>query len=225
MARDSEDAELIAQVLATDDRGAFAALVNRHQAALRAFLQRVCGGDGARADDLAQDTFVRAWRALGSFRGGARFSTWLHRIALNLYLTDRARLSGQPTREEPAAGPEPPARHPDDTAAERAIERRSIERALARLSEPERLAVSLMYGEGFTQEEIADLLDCPVGTVKTHLARGKQKLRALLEEAGEAAPTDPRPAPGPSGRSPAPAESPAPRAPGGRFPRPESEPT
>jgi RNA polymerase sigma factor (sigma-70 family) len=173
---DPEDAELIARVLASDDRGAFASLVTRHQAALRGFLRRVCAGDQARADDLAQDAFVRAWGALGSFRGGSRFSTWLHRIAFNLYLTDRSRFAGRAARELPEA----PDTDSDLDAEERPVTRRQLERALGQLSVPERAAVSLMYGQGATQEEIAELLDCPVGTVKTHLARGKQKLRALL---------------------------------------------
>ena len=195
MAADPHDAELIAQVLASDDRGAFAALVNRHQTALRAFLRRVCGGDRARADDLAQDTFVRAWRGLGSFRGGARFSTWLHRIALNLYLTDRARQASQapPGPSDPLDGRA--AAH-DAGSGERAADRQALDRALARLSEPERIAVVLMYGEGATQEEIADLLGCPAGTVKTHLARGKQKLRALLTTEEPPVMMDPRTATG-----------------------------
>jgi RNA polymerase sigma-70 factor (ECF subfamily) len=179
---DDPDAALIARVLADDDRGAFATLVNRHQAALRAFLRRVCAGDQARADDLAQDAFVRAWGALSGFRGGSRFSTWLHRIAFNLYLSDRSRFAGRAARDDlPAPG------SVDLDEGERAVTRRQLERALGQLSIPERAAVSLMYGQGATQEEIAELLDCPVGTVKTHLARGKQKLRALLSAGGETA--------------------------------------
>ena len=181
MPTDPRDAELIAQVLAEDDRGAFAALVNRHQAALRAFLRRVCGGDAARADDLAQEAFVRAWRGLGTFRGGARFSTWLHRIAFNLYLSDRARLAQRAPLEDLAARTDAAARQGDGDRAEHALTRQELERALDHLHQPERVAISLMYGTGATQEEIADLLDCPVGTVKTHIARGKQKLRALLQ--------------------------------------------
>jgi RNA polymerase sigma factor (sigma-70 family) len=177
LAGDTSDAGLITRVRAGDDRGAFAMLVHRHQGALRAFLRRLCGGDGARADDLAQEAFVRAWGALDSFRGGARFSTWLHRIAFNLYLSDRNRAQARTLTLPPDLG------LPD---GERSATRQQLERALTRLSPPEQAAVSLMYGQGATQEEIADLLDCPVGTVKTHLARGKQKLREWLAPPGAA---------------------------------------
>ena len=183
---DDPDAELIARVLASDDRGAFATLVNRHQAALRAFLRRVCAGNQTHADDLAQDAFVRAWGALPGFRGGSRFSTWLHRIAFNLYLSDRNRFASRASRDEL-----PAAEGVDLDEGERAVTRRQLERAMGQLSIPERAAVSLMYGQGATQEEIAELLDCPVGTVKTHLARGKQKLRALLSAGAETAAAKP----------------------------------
>ena len=77
------DAQLIARVLVNDDRHAFAELVRRHQAAVRACLRRLTTGNDALADDLAQETFILAWRNLKSFRQEARFSTWLYRVAVN----------------------------------------------------------------------------------------------------------------------------------------------
>jgi RNA polymerase sigma-70 factor (ECF subfamily) len=77
---DSDEA-LVARVLSTDDRRAFAELVRRHQSALRTLLRRLCSGDDARADDLAQEAFLAAYRRLATFRGEARFGTWLHRLA------------------------------------------------------------------------------------------------------------------------------------------------
>ena len=82
------DAELIARALAGDDRHAFAELVRRHQSAVRACLRRLTAGNHALADDLAQETFVLAWRNLRTFRQEARFSTWLYRIATNCWLAD-----------------------------------------------------------------------------------------------------------------------------------------
>src|SRR6186713_1816105 len=85
---DVSDAQLIARCLVGDDRHAFAELVKRHQSAVRACLRRLTAGNHALADDLAQETFVQAWRGLKSFRQEARFSTWLYRIATNCWLAD-----------------------------------------------------------------------------------------------------------------------------------------
>src|SRR6476660_866441 len=83
---DVTDAQLIARCLVGDDRHAFAELVKRHQSAVRACLRKLTAGNHALADDLAQETFVLAWRNLASFRQEARFSTWLYRIATNAWL-------------------------------------------------------------------------------------------------------------------------------------------
>src|SRR4030095_11240529 len=82
------DAELIARVVVRDDRHAFSELVRRHQSAVRATLRRLTSGNHALADDLAQETFMLAYRNLKSFRQEAQFSTWLYRIATNAYLAD-----------------------------------------------------------------------------------------------------------------------------------------
>ena len=82
------DAELIARVVVRDDRHAFSELVRRHQSAVRTTLRRLTSGNHALADDLAQETFMLAFRNLGSFRQEAKFSTWLYRIATNAYLAD-----------------------------------------------------------------------------------------------------------------------------------------
>src|SRR6476661_4631720 len=80
------DAQLIARCLVGDDRHAFTELVKRHQSTVRACLRKLTAGDHALADDLAQETFVQAWRNLKAFRQEARFSTWLYRIATNCWL-------------------------------------------------------------------------------------------------------------------------------------------
>src|SRR5438477_12950445 len=82
------DAQLIARVVVKDDRHAFGELVRRHQSAVRATLRRLASGNTALADDLAQETFVLAFRNLKSFRQEAKFSTWLYRIAYNVFLAD-----------------------------------------------------------------------------------------------------------------------------------------
>lgn len=170
------DAALVARVLAADDRRAFAELVRRHQSAVRSLLRRLCAGDAARADDLAQEAFLRAYRRLASFRGEARFGTWLHRLAWNAFLSD--------ARRRPAPEPAPPAPAPGHAQAEA---RHDLSRAFGILRQEERAALALAYGQDLTHEEAAGILGWPLGTFKTHVARGKERLRAHLSSAPPAA--------------------------------------
>jgi RNA polymerase sigma factor (sigma-70 family) len=164
------DTELVARVLAGDDRRAFAELVRRHQSAVRGLLRRLCAGDAAQADDLAQETFLRAYRSLEAWRGEGRLSTWLYRIAWNGWASQARR---RPT-------PEPEAPPPPRDVADAAIDRHDLERALAGLRDEERAALALAYGQDVSHEEAAAILDCPVGTLKTNILRGKAKLRHVL---------------------------------------------
>jgi len=169
------DAELIARVLARDDRAAFGELVIRHQSAVRNFLRHLTHGDAALADDLAQETFIQAYRKLANFRGEARFLTWLLGIAHNHYRNARRRWSPVP------AGTEPPVEETAIPAATRSSDLRAdLAGALRELSADEQLALHLGYAQGMSHAEIAALVDWPLGTVKTHLARSKEKLRHLL---------------------------------------------
>ncbi|BDG02107.1 RNA polymerase sigma factor [Anaeromyxobacter oryzae] len=167
------DAALVARVLADDDRRAFAELVRRHQSAIRTLLRRLCVGDAARADDLAQETFLRAYRKLATWRGDARFSTWLHQIAWRAWATD--------ARRRPAPQPEPPPPSPGPSA--RADARLDLERAFAVLRDEERAALALAFGEDLSHEEAAAILEWPLGTLKSHVARGKEKLRRFFAAA------------------------------------------
>src|SRR5438874_1352668 len=85
------DADLVARVLVDDDQHAFGELVRRHQSSVRGLLRQLTRGDLALADDLAQDAFVRAYKNIRSFRGEAKFSTWLYRIAYNCFREDARR--------------------------------------------------------------------------------------------------------------------------------------
>jgi RNA polymerase sigma-70 factor (ECF subfamily) len=164
------DADLVARVLAGDDRRAFAELVRRHQSAVRGLLRRLTAGDAAAADDLAQETFLLAYRKLGSWRGEGRLSTWLYRIAWNAWASLARR----------APAPLPPKPAPPRPAADAALDRHDLERALAGLREEERAALALTCVRDVTHEEAAAILDWPLGTLKTHLLRGKEKLRRRL---------------------------------------------
>jgi RNA polymerase sigma-70 factor (ECF subfamily) len=180
------DAELIARVVVSDDRHAFSELVRRHQSAVRATLRRLTAGNHALADDLAQDTFMLAFRNLGAFRQESKFSTWLYRIATNAYLADARKRKeellgdraddvaddeGDDASPGEAGGPDP---------ARAATLSLDMERALALLSEGERAAIVQCYHNDLSHEEAAQVLNCPIGTVKTHILRAKQKLKSRL---------------------------------------------
>ncbi len=166
------DADLVARVLLDDDRDAFAQIVRRHQSPVRSLLRRLSCGDTALADDLAQETFLRAYRGLAGFRGDARLGTWLHRIAYRTFLDEAVRRRDELGRE--LADDEAP------DAREGADLRMDLEQAMRFLSPAERTAIALAFGRDLSHEEVATVLDCPVGTVKTHIARGKDRLRRRL---------------------------------------------
>jgi RNA polymerase sigma-70 factor (ECF subfamily) len=171
------DAELILAILERDDRSAFAELVRRHQSKVRMVLRRLTKGDAALADDLAQETFVLAWRHLGAFRFEARFSTWIYRIAFNAWQSE-ARRRREVSLEIDDDAP-PPGSGAFDEMPDVAS-RVDLERALATLSDGERAAIAACYYADLTHEEAAVALGIPVGTVKTHVLRAKAKLRARL---------------------------------------------
>ena len=182
------DAQLIARCVVADDRHAFGELVRRHQSAVRACLRKLTAGNHALADDLAQESFVLAWRNLRSFRQEARFSTWLYRIATNCWLAHarkrREELLGDRdadvAADDDAAETGANADAADADHARAASLRIDMERALATLSEAERAAIVQCYHNDLSHEEAAYVLGCPVGTVKTHVFRARQKLKLVL---------------------------------------------
>ena len=168
------DAELVARVVAADDRSAFELLVRRHQSPLRNFLRRLTHNDGARADDLAQETFIKAYRGIHSYKGTAKFSTWLYRVAYNVFLNDqRARFPATEFNETQDA--------PSADGAERAGQEMDVERALQMLSVRQRVVFDLHYKKGMTHDEVASALELPLGTVKSDLVRGRERLRTYFE--------------------------------------------
>jgi RNA polymerase sigma-70 factor (ECF subfamily) len=180
------DAELIARVVVSDDRHAFSELVRRHQSAVRATLRRLTAGNHALADDIAQETFMLAFRNLRSFRQESKFSTWLYRIATNAYLADARRRKEELLGDRDAdiadddGDDVPSAERGGPDPARAATLSLDMDRALAVLSEGERAAIVQCYHNDLSHEEAAQVLNCPVGTVKTHLLRAKQKLRSRL---------------------------------------------
>jgi RNA polymerase sigma factor (sigma-70 family) len=173
------DAALVARVVADDDRGAFELLVRRHQSAVRNFLRRLARNDLERTNDLAQETFIKMHQALHSYRGAARFSTWLYRIAYHTFLNDeRGRRVDAEFSEDEHGSVDDPA-----TAVANELD---VESALERLSLRQRAVFDLHYKKGMTHSEIANALELPVGTVKSDLVRGHEKLREWLDPVMEA---------------------------------------
>lgn len=166
-----QETNLIARAKA-GDTAAFGQLVCAYQSNLR-LSARQWTGDAALADDMAQEAFIRAWQKLNQFDGRARFSSWLYRIAFNHWLNVKARY--QPATACNDDTPEPQAEF--QPCADR-----DIARALARLSEPQRLCIHLCLQRDFTHTEAADILNLPVGTVKTHINRGRIELQTLMAE-------------------------------------------
>jgi RNA polymerase sigma factor (sigma-70 family) len=174
------DAQLIARVLVQDDRHAFGELVRRHQSAVRACLRKLTTGNHALADDLAQETFLLAYRNLKSFRQEAKFSTWLYRIAYNAFLADLRKTKALPLPDDENI--DDPAMSYDTAVpvARAAALSIDLQRAMAVLTDAERAAIVQCYHNDLSHEEAAFVLGCPVGTVKTHILRAKQKLKARL---------------------------------------------
>lgn len=174
---DLSDIELAAMARTLGDERAFATLVRRHQARLRAFLHRLCG-DGFLADDIAQETFLKAHRALATFKGGGSFRSWLYAIAYREFLQDRRRAQAA-ARVERALETEA-ARQPDADRTLEASLSLDLRRALAALEEMERAAILLCDAAGLSHAEAAAAIGAPLGSIKTYVARARRKMRAAL---------------------------------------------
>lgn len=182
------DLHLLQRVQQHDDRRAFATLVTRHQGAVRALLRRLTCGDAAWADELAQEAFLRAYQNLAGFRGDARFRTWLIRIATHVFLEQRRRGDAQLRARTQAFGEDSGEQQSSANVLAQAALPLShtvalsldVQRALDGLSEPERQAIVQCYWGDLSHAEAALALGCPLGTLKTHLLRGRAKLETAL---------------------------------------------
>ena len=169
----SHDVELAA-LASGGDRSAFGELVRRHGSAVRGLLRRM-GADTGLADDVAQDAFLAAFEQITDYRGEGPFQVWVKRIAARQYVKRRRREARLDLMADP---PEPAGAIFDEGA--RAARRMDLDDALQGLTAAERLCVSLCYGGGLSHAEAAEALNAPLGTVKSHVKRGLDKLRARL---------------------------------------------
>lgn len=179
-----EDRELVGRAR-EGDADAFEALVRLHTPQLYRLLARMLGSASA-AEDVTQECFIRAWRALPNFRGEARFSTWLYRIAVNegnRFLARESRRELLPfddvLRDVPDVGAQ------TAELAEAGELREQLERLLAELPAHYRVAVVLRDVESFSNEEAAELLELDVRNFKSRLHRGRMAIRRRLEELAE----------------------------------------
>jgi RNA polymerase sigma-70 factor, ECF subfamily len=151
------------------EASAFEELLRRRGSDIRGLLMRLCRGH-TQADDLAQETFLQAWRQLGSLKSYAAFGAWLRQIAVNTWLQVQRRTDLLSYTEDV----------PEVAAHEHLGEQIDLDVALQKLPPAVRLCVVLSHGEGMSHTEVASATGIPLGTVKSHISRGSAKLRELL---------------------------------------------
>ncbi|MDR0795196.1 MAG: RNA polymerase sigma factor [Tannerella sp.] len=163
------EALLVSQAALSGDRKAFGQLVEAYQSPIRRFLFYL-SGDEEMSKDLAQETFIKAWLNIGSFRAIAKFSTWLYRIAYNNYYDYVRESKAVVNVDADSLRDKMTADTPDRDFG------MDFERALLILKKDERTAMLLFYMEDQTIAKISKIMNCPAGTIKSHLHRGKEKL-------------------------------------------------
>ena len=164
------DTLLVSRAALLGDRKAFSQLVEAYQSPIRRFFFNLTGGDEELSKDLAQDTFVKAWLNISSFRAAAKFSTWLYRIAYNVFYDyfRRKKLETETDAETINNRISDPVLNKDFDM--------DFAKAITILRADERTAVLLFYMEDLTIDKISTIMNCPTGTIKSHLHRGKEKL-------------------------------------------------
>lgn len=175
-----DEAVLVELAVSNNDQRAFSELVNRHQSNLRYSMRQLTNWNEDLADDLAQETFIQAFKELHRFRKQAKFSSWLYRIGYNTFLqyVRKKQLDTQSIDEDPyianqVAGAE---QGDEDSALHQ-----KVAKLLAKLEPERRSVLHLLLHRQNTQQEIADIMGIPLGTVKTHINRGRTALQQSLQ--------------------------------------------
>ena len=172
------DISLVAQVVGFHNTRAFDQLVKKYQSPVRRFFLHQTCGDSELSDDLAQDTFIKAYTNIASFKNLSSFSTWLYRIAYNVfydYIRSRKEMAGLDTTEIDAI---------NSTEQENVGQKMDVYQSLKTLKDVERTCITLFYMEDQSIEKIAGITGCPAGTVKSHLSRAKDKMASYLKQNG-----------------------------------------
>lgn len=193
---DNELDNALVERVQNGDKRAFDLLVRKYQHKLIGLISRYVKSH-AECEDIAQESFVRAWRAIGSFRGESAFYTWLYKIAVNTAKNHLVAMGRRPPTDDIAAEDAvfvPGAERLHESATpERELMRQEIEQTVFRtvqaLPEELRTAITLREVEGLSYEEIAEMMNCPIGTVRSRIFRAReaidQKLRPLLSDREE----------------------------------------
>jgi RNA polymerase sigma-70 factor, ECF subfamily len=176
-----DERDLVERARAGNEK-AFRRIIEEHHRLIYSVARGVAG-QGIDTEDVVQEVFIKIFRALGDFRGEAKLSTWIYRIARNeaLNALERRRPAAVPIEDcDDLAG----AAEDPEAARRRGVARERLERLMERLEERERIALQLRYMGDKTYEEIADIMEIPLGTVKTHIYRGKLSLKRMLTRSG-----------------------------------------
>ena len=169
--------EALAKEARRGSTAAFESLVRRNQSLVRGFLRRLAGNP-ATAEDLAQETFLMAWRKIGAYDGRGSFRGWICRIAYTQFLQARRSAAASQRREDAMM-----AETADSVDERTGVEARlDLDRVLAGLTPEQRAAIALCYGEGMSHSEAAEALGLPLGTVKSHVLRGRAKILGQFGE-------------------------------------------
>ena len=172
------DEELLARAIATGNPADYDVLIRRYQSDVRNWLRHLTG-DPSRADDLAQETFIRAWERLHTIDDGRKFKAWVMKIAYNMFLQSNRR-QGRESRLANALGREQLAAESHVSPSQDAGVT-DLSRMLAILKEEERVTMVLCYAYGMSHREIAELTETPLGTVKSHIRRGAARIRERFD--------------------------------------------
>ncbi len=173
----SSDISLVTQVAVFHNKRAFDQLVKKYQSPVRRFFVNLTLGDTQLSDDLAQDTFLKVYTCIGSFRGMSSFSTWLYRIAYNVFYDYKRSQRQTDDIESLSAKASLLAQHSTSLKMD-------LYKAMSILRDDERTCITLQLVEGQPIDRIAEITGITQNTVKSHLARGKQKLANYLKQNG-----------------------------------------
>lgn len=171
------DSILITKVILTDDHLAFKKLVDRYQSDIRGLLLRLTHGNKDIVDDLAQESFIRVYKYLSSYNAKAKFKTWLFRIAYNVFYEyyNKNKLVLMDINSLEVADKE-------SSNSNNGID---FQEALKVLNQKEKIVIVLHFEKGFTHKEISKITKQPLGTVKTNIMRGKEKLKKFYNYEGQ----------------------------------------
>lgn len=166
-----DETDLIRRIVLYDDHRAFGSLVDHYQEEVRNLFFKMTNCDRTLTDDLSQEVFIRVYKHIKRFREQSKFSTWLYRIAVNVLYDHRKQLKQ----------PQEITTDVSTNETETLQNKIDINNALKILNVRERTAIILHYEKGFPHSEITKIMKLPLGTVKTHILRGKEKLKEYFK--------------------------------------------